>query len=103
MIRIPKFAKEAARSALNRREKLSKSKQFGLSPKEGRQQGINSGVSQARKLLRKDTLSDNEAKRYKAFIDRFEGRYNSSDKVKGAVDLWGGPKFDDYIERRLNR
>lgn len=102
-IRIPSFAKASARSALSRRSKLPESKQFGLSPVEARRQGITSGVSQARKLLRKDTLSVSEAKQYKAFIDRFEGRYDKSDKVKGAVDLWGGPRFDDYIERRLKR
>lgn len=103
MIRIPRFAKAKARSALRRRERLSKSEQFGLSPSEARKQGVASGVSQARKLLRKDSLSVDEAKQYKAFIDRFENRYDKSDKVRGAVDLWGGPQFDDYIERELSR
>lgn len=102
-IRIPKYAKRAARSALNRRKRLPESEKFGLTPSEARKQGITSGVAQAKKLINKDTLSRKEAKQYKAFIDRFEGRYNKSKKIKGAVDLWGGPKFDDYIDRRLGK
>lgn len=101
MIKIPSFAKRAARRALSLRESLPKSEQFGLSPREARAEGVTSGVSQAKKLLRKDTLTLSEAKQYKAFIDRFEGRYSSSAKVRGAVNLWGGRRFDDYIERRL--
>lgn len=101
MIRIPKFAKDKARSALALRDSLPKSKRFGLSLGEARKEGIASGVSQARQLLSKDSLTVKEAKRYKAFIGRFESRYDKSAKVKGAVDLWGGPRFDDYLERRL--
>lgn len=101
-IRIPLFAKSAARKALKRRKKLSDSEKFGLSKAEAKKKGITSGVARAEQLIRNKTISREEAKRVKSFIDRFEG-FDRSSKVDGAINLWGGRRFDDYLERKLKK
>jgi len=90
-MRIPNYAKQAAREALELRKTLPKSKQFGLSEEEANFLGITSGVKRAKQILRNYRLSKSDQKAVCSFYQRFKGK--STPKVEGAIKLWGGRKF----------
>jgi len=96
-LKVPDYAKEDASRALELRRSLPKSKKFGLSPEEARMKGVNSGVSRARQIIRKDYYDwNNKSDRdslisMKSFYDRFKNCY--TDKCEGNMMLWGGRWF----------
>lgn len=87
---IPKYARTLARSALERRSRLPKSKRFGLDERQASSAGVYSGVKRARNIISKRSLSMREAKRVAAF-----GRFlnKTGPRAQGAIDLWGGRRF----------
>jgi hypothetical protein len=95
VIKIPKYAKEKAQSALKLRDSLPKSKKFGLSKKEANSLGIASGVERAKQIVKQDYLDKEDAERVCAF-KRFLKR-DRTPKIQGAIDLWGGEKFINKV------
>ena len=91
MIKIPKYAKQYARKALEKRDKLQDYKKFGLDKEEAKVLGINSGVERAKQIIRSNKLSKEDTKRVAAFYNRFKNC--KTEKCEGAIDLWGGRKF----------
>lgn len=99
MIRVPQYAKQAAKKALEKRASLPDSKKFGLSEKEAKKKGIMSGVLRAKQLIRKEEISERDAQNIVNFYNRFKGCRTS--KCEGAINLWGGRKFAKSLENRL--
>jgi len=91
MLRIPKYAKRTAREALELRQSLPSSKRFGLDKIQAKQQGINSGVERARQIVNDKYMPMEDVERVCAF-NRWLDRERTQ-KVQGAIDLWGGEKF----------
>jgi len=91
MLKIPKYAKQTAREALELRQSLPKSKKFGIDKQQARQLGINSGVERAKQIINDKYMPIEDVKRVCAF-GRWLGRERTQ-KVQGAIDLWGGEKF----------
>lgn len=89
-LRIPAYAKNQAREGLRERRELPKSRRFGLDREQARREGVYSGVERARNILRKRSLSLQEAKRVSAF-SRFLNK--KSERAEGAIKLWGGRRF----------
>ena len=98
---IPPYAKRAAEEALLLRQRLPRHLRFGIEKKQAEEQGIFSGVERAKLLIRQKYLSENDAKRVAAFYNRYKGRH--SFKVDGALGLWGGRKFGQYLVRKIKR
>lgn len=90
-LKITQEAKQKARSALELRASLPKSRKFGLSPTQAEDEGVFSGVSRARQIIANDTLSEADARRVAAFYLRF--RNCRTPKCEGALNLWGGRAF----------
>ena len=86
---MPGHAKKAAKMALKQRKEFSDPP--GLSVKEAKKLGINSGVARARQLVKSNTISVEDAKRIAAFYDRFKNRDSPRSEV--AIKLWGGRRF----------
>lgn len=82
----------AAKNALEERAKTPKSKRGGLDPEEARKQGVDSGVTRARQIIRawknKSPLSFETWRKIAAF-SRFDNR-PSSTKIRQARGIWGG-------------
>ena len=94
-LKIPKYAKEAARKALEKRKNISKSKRFGLSQSSAKKLKIRSGVSQAKLLIKKRYLNYSQAMPYYKFYQRFKSCRTT--KCEGALDLWGGRRFGKMV------
>jgi len=99
-LKIPEYAKRKARTALKKRRKLPKSQKFGLSVTDSRAKGIRSGVSQAKKLIDKGSLSYSQARPYAAFYQRFKNC--RTEKCNDIIDLWGGRKFGQFVTKFVN-
>ena len=98
MIKIPKYAKEDARKALELRRTLSNSNKFGITKAEAKELGINSGVERAKQIINNDYLNEEDAKRVGAFYDRFKNC--RTPKCEGAIKLWGGRRFGRILAER---
>jgi len=97
-IKIPKYAKIRASSALELRRKLPKSKKFGLDKKQAEKIKINSGVERAKKIIRNKYLSREDARSVAKFI-RFKNC--KTKKCKRALDLWGGKRFVTKVYKEV--
>lgn len=97
--KIPGYAKEDARKALVERQRLPKSKQFGIDKTEANRLRINSGVERAKQIIRSKYLREEDAKRVAAFYNRFKNCNTS--KCEGSIDLWGGRKFGRQISSKI--
>lgn len=96
---IPPYAKKRAEEALSVRERLPRYLRYGIEKEQAAQTGITSGVERAKQLMKSKYLNENDAKRVAAFYNRFKGR--KSFKVEGALNLWGGRKFGEYVVKKL--
>lgn len=90
-IKVPKYAKQAAKKGLKKRKKLPKKKKFGLSEKEAKEKGIDSGVGRAKQLINNQYISKKDAKKIARFYQRWKNC--RSQKCRGNFLLWGGRKF----------
>ena len=98
-MKIPLYAKEEAREALELRETLPVSEQFGLSEEEARVLGITSGISRAQQLIKSNRLSEEDKKAVCRFYTRF--RNKKGERAEGAIKLWGGRKFGKKVCKSL--
>lgn len=88
-LKVPKYAKTAAKRALKEREEFSDPP--GLTKREANRKGINSGVERAKQLVRSKSIPDDDARRVAAFYQRFKNMRTPRAEV--AIDLWGGRRF----------
>lgn len=91
MFKIPKYAKVNAKNALELRNSLNNSQKFGLDKNTAKQLNINSGVERAKQLVNNKYLNIEDTKavcRFSRWLNR-----ERTQKVQGAIDLWGGDKF----------
>ncbi len=98
-------ARKVAKQALEKRRKLSPSRRGGLTRGEAAEQGITSGVEQARRIAAGKTM---DAMQIHRFFSRFKGiraealakgkRWEDS-KVLQAWDLWGGDPARKAVSR----
>jgi hypothetical protein len=93
-IKIPLQAKREARRGLQEREK----NKAGLTPSEAKILNITSGVDRANQLIKRDTLSESDAKQVARFYLRFRNRTGA--KAETALRLWGGRKFGLSLARK---
>lgn len=98
-IKIPIYAKVEARKGLQKRKEVPKSKKFGLDVTEAKQLGINSGVARARKIINSNFVTLKDAKSIKNFYNRFKNC--KTFKCEGAIQLWGGRKFGQYLTKLI--
>lgn len=98
--KIPSYAKEDAKEALELRKSLPKSEQFGLTKEEAMALGINSGVERAKQIIRSNKLSKEDAKRVAAFYSRFKNC--RTPKCEGSIKLWGGRRFGRFLENEFD-
>lgn len=90
-IRVPLYAKQAAREGLK--------SDAGLTLSEAKKQGISSGRQTARTLIEKDNISVDKAKQIGRFYDRFKGCQTK--RCDDAIDLWGGRKFGRKMAKKF--
>lgn len=98
-IKVPSYAKSAARKALEERRNLPSSRKFGIDRSEASRLGIASGVERARQLIREDKISEETAKRIGRFYDRFKNK--DGERAEGSIRLWGGRRFGRELSRRF--
>lgn len=84
-------AKRNAKMALEERKKLGKTMKFGLSSKQARREGVESGVERGKQIVRSKSLDFEDAKSVAGFYQRFKNC--RSKKCEGALNLWGGRSF----------
>jgi len=90
-LKVPKYAKEAAKRALEFNKEVPKSQKVGLTKIEAKKKGINSGVERAKQLIKSDSISMEDARAVCNF-KRFLGMKQTT-RVEAAIDLWGGERF----------
>ena len=88
---IPQYAKVAAKKGLELRASLPKSKKFGLSPEEARAEGVDSGVTRARRIIKNKYMYEWEIRKVAKFWSRF--RNCKTFNCEGSHLLWGGRRF----------
>lgn len=98
-IKVPQYAKSAAKRGLRDRERFSNPP--GLTREEARRKGIASGVERARQLKRSETISEKDARRVAAFYSRF--RNCKTPRCETAIDLWGGRRFGRQLKERFSK
>ena len=102
----PEQVSEAAKKGLALRERWQRG---GLSVGEANRQGIGSGVTTAKLLAEKQSLSLEKIKQIKAFLDRHEKNYQPGKKMPDggptagtiAYLLWGGPAAKTWTQAAL--
>lgn len=99
--KVTEQAKRKAKNALEKRSKLPKSKQFGITKKEAKKLGINSGVERAKQIIRSKNIPEKDAKRVCAFYQRFKNC--KTEKCEGSLDLWGGRSWSKRICSQLKK
>lgn len=97
-IDIPKFAKINAKKGLALRKKQQMPS--GLTKEEAKVLGIQSGVERARQLIKNKTISIEDAKSIRNFLNRFKNQRSKRSEI--AIMLWGGRKFRIYLDNILN-
>lgn len=100
-IKIPQYAKENAKRGLFLNSQLPKSRKAGLTVREARNYGINSGRKRARQLIKARFISLKDAKSIRNFLTRFQNC--KTEKCEIAILLWGGREFRPYLIREINR
>lgn len=91
-LKIPRYAKVAARKGLELRRRLPPSKKFGITPKEAKQMGIDSGITRAHRIIRNDYMPIWEAQKVARFYGRFKNK--TGPRAEGAHLIWGGRRFE---------
>lgn len=100
-IKIPLYVKKAARAGLRLRSRVPKSKKFGLTKKEADKLGIQSGVEQAKYLIKNNYIDYKRAWKIAKFYNRFKNCY--SFKCNGNFLLWGTRKWGNNLYRRIKK
>ncbi len=90
-LKIPFYAKKAAKEGLDER-KLNKA---GLTKRQAKRLGINSGVERAKQIIKNKYLKEEDLKSIAQFYLRFKGCKSS--KCETALKLWGGRKFGKLL------
>lgn len=90
-LRIPTYAKKAAKKGLLMRKKLPKSQKFGITKEEAEKLGIVSGVERAKQLIRNKYINDPDIISMVKFYLRF--RNQKGKRAEGSLLLWGGRRF----------
>lgn len=91
-IPIPNYAKVNARLGLELRKKQKRPS--GLTPSEAKKLGINSGISRAIQLRDNQTISVQDAKNIRNFLNRFKN--SNTERSKVAKLLWGDDNKDRF-------
>lgn len=109
MIHANAAARRVAKSALERRKKLPKSKRGGLGPLEAHEEGVGSGVMRASDIAKGNRVN---AYQVKAFFDRHrhnyvkaraEGKAWEDSKILQSWDLWGGEPMRKQVETAVKK
>lgn len=98
-VKIPLYAKVAAKRGLVLRRRLPASKKFGITPQEAARLKIDSGVTRARRIVRNDSMPLWEQKKVARFYSRFKNC--DTPKCEGAHLIWGGRRFEKETYDRL--
>jgi len=96
-IPITKQAKKSARMGLELRKKQENPS--GLTKSEAAKIGVNSGVQRARQLVNNKTISVQDAKSIRNFLNRFKNARSKRSEI--AIMLWGGREFRSYLDNIL--
>jgi hypothetical protein len=104
VISIPKYAQENAAMGLRMRKEFPQGDRPGFNRDEAEESGTHSGVREARNLKDGGRLTERRAKRIRSTLARHVGQAdgNPSDKQRAVINLWGGERFLDYLERKLD-
>lgn len=94
-IKVPPYAKKAAREGLMERKK----NKAGLTLNQARKEGVSSGVERAKQLERAKTISTKDAKAVGRFYDRFKNK--RGERAETALKLWGGRRFARSMAARF--
>lgn len=104
MVEIPKYAQKAAARGLEERKEFSEGNRPGYNREKADEKGTHSGVVEARNLKDGGRLTEDRAHRVRSTLARHVGQAGSNPTKKQSVviDLWGGRKFLDYLDRKLD-
>lgn len=100
-IKIPSYAKQAAKRGLQLRATLPESQKFGIDPGEASKLGIDSGVTRARRIIKNDYMPEWEAKKVARFYSRFKNK--TGPRAEGAHLIWGGRRFEKTIASKVSK
>lgn len=98
----PNYMAEAARKALEARERVAPSRRAGTPV----------GLARANQLKNKENLSTDTLVRMRSYLSRTEQTYKdavaqgkdiTTSKQIMATGLWGGPKALDWVNRELKK
>ena len=92
-IKIPYYAKLNARLGLEER----KENRAGLTKKEAKKLGVNSGVERAKQIIRSKYLYEDDLKSVARFYLRF--RNKKTKRSETALKLWGGRRFGKLLAK----
>ena len=87
--KVPKYAKDAARTALAFNKSVSPYKKVGTK----------SGLRMASKLINSEYISKDTAIKISGFYKRF--RHQKTERVEQALNLWGGRRFGRELSKKL--
>ena len=90
-IRVPGYAKEAAKKGLEQREKNN----AGLTKAQADKLGITSGIERAKQIIKNTYLDEDDLKAIARFYLRF--RNFKSGRAETALKLWGGRRFGQLL------
>lgn len=100
-MRIPTYAKRAAKRGLELRKRLPKSKKFGITQEQASRLGIQSGITRARRIIKNEQMPEWEVRKVARFGQRFRGC--TTPKCEGAHLIWGGRKFERKAVAQVKR
>ena len=98
----PDYMKNAAKKALEIREKLPPSRRYGTLV----------GLARARQLVNGDDLSLETLIRMRSYLIRARSNYDSAmsrglnssnSKAIGAYNLWGGPRALSWVNKQIKK
>lgn len=100
-LKIPVYAKVAAKKGLELRETLPKSKQFGITQEEANKLGIDSGITRAKRIINNNYMPEWEVRKVSNFGKRFWNK--TGERAEGAHLIWGGREFEKKAEAIVKR
>jgi hypothetical protein len=92
-IKIPKYAKYAARKGLEERSR----NKAGLTKEQAERYKIQSGVERAKQIINSRTLEEKDLKSIARFYLRF--RNCRTGRCETALKLWGGRRFGQLLAK----